>query len=302
MLDVVNNPRPAALRHLAAATLLAGPALALDPLPVRAEAASLFHHAPRARLRPLATDRASKTESPYTVAPGQVQVEVELFRFAREDQSSDAGHYTREGWATGTTLLELGLLPTLDAGLGLEPYRQERESAPVEGAAQAGRRVTRREGFGSLSLRLKWNLWGNDDGGSALALLSEVVLPTGQDDLDSGAVEPALFVPFALNLGRGFALGAQTGFVWAGDADGRGHHFEAVNSVTLGVELGPRWDGYVEFWSLVDATAPAAWQGSYDFGLNFWVNQNLKLDAGLNVGVTDAAPDWEPFLRLSWSM
>lgn len=297
---MANNPRPTALRRLAAATLLAGPVLGPDPLPAQAEAHSLRHPTPRDRLRPLATDRPDKTESPYTVDPGHVQVETELFRFAREDRSTADGPLTREEWAVGTTLVKLGLLPALDAGVGIEPYQQVRESAPAEGADFPGRRVTRQEGFGPLSLRLKWNLWGNDGGRSALALLTEVGLPSAQDDLDSGAAEPALFLPFALDLGRGFELGVQTGFVGAGDADGRGHHFEAVNSVTLGVDLGRRWSGHLEFWSQVDASDPAAWQGTFDFGLNFLVSDHLKLDAGVNLGLTDSAPDWEPFVGLSW--
>lgn len=297
MLDMANNARPAALGRLAA-TLLSGSALGLDPLPGRVEAGSLPHPAPRGPLRPLATDRPDKTESPSTVDPGHIQAEMELVRFAHDRSQTAAGPVTREEWAVGSTLVKLGLTPALDVGLELEPYLVVREHTP-EAAGLAERPVTRREGFGPVSLRLKWNLWGNDAGRSALAALPSVQFPTGQDGLDSGVVEPALALPFALDLGRGFELGAQTGWVWAGDADGRGHHFETVNSVTVGVELGRRWSGYVEFWALVDTTEPDTWQGTLDFGLNFQVNDHLKLDAGLNVGVTEPAPDWEPFVGVS---
>lgn len=298
---MANNAPPFAPRHLAAAILLSGSAWGLDLVPGRALSESPPHPQSRERLRALATDRPDKTESPYTVDPGHLQVEVELFRFTRDRQQTGTGPLTREQWAVGSSLVKWGLTPNLDLGLELEPYQQSRESAPVvDGAVPAEHRVTRREGFGPLNLRLKWNLWGNDAGRSALALLPSVQFPTGQDNLDSGLIEPALILPFALDLGRGWELGVQTGWGWAGDADDRRHRFQVLNSVTVGMELGLHWSGYVEFWALVDTTEPDAWQGTFDLGLNFLINDNLKLDLGLNVGLTDTAPDWEPFVGLSW--
>ncbi len=113
-------------------------------------------------------------------------------------------------------------------------------------------------------------------------------------------VEAGLAIPFGLTLTDRLELGAQTGAGWVGDTDGHGHHFEVVNSITLGVGLSRRFSGYVEFWTLLDPDAAAEWQGTFDFGLNFLVNDNLKLDVGLNVGVTETAPDWKPFFGLSW--
>lgn len=44
----------------------------------------------------------------------------------------------------------------------------------------------------------------------------------------------------------------------------------------------------------------AAWEGTFDFGLTYLVHDNLQLDTGVNVGVTRAAADWNPFVGLSW--
>jgi hypothetical protein len=37
-----------------------------------------------------------------------------------------------------------------------------------------------------------------------------------------------------------------------------------------------------------------------DFGLTYELTPNIQLDAGINVGVTKAAPDFNPFVGLSW--
>jgi hypothetical protein len=39
--------------------------------------------------------------------------------------------------------------------------------------------------------------------------------------------------------------------------------------------------------------------GTVDFGLVYLITPNLQLDLGMNVGITKAAPDLNPFLGLS---
>jgi len=297
MLDMTNKRAPARYpTALLGPVGICGAVLGLNPAPLLAEPRSPWNPTPRAHLRALATDRPDKTETPFTVDAGHVQVEMDLVRYEHDRTVSGGDRFTREDWAFGPMLVKLGILHHLDFAVGLEPYREVREVVRVSGE----RRETRHRGFGALTLRAKLNLWGNDAGRSALALLPGVQLPTAQEGLDSEVVEAALGVPFSLELTDRLELGAQTGALWVGDADGHGHHFEVVNSLTLGLALSRRFSGYVEFWTLLDPEAADAWQGTFDFGLNYLVNDNLKLDLGLNVGVTEPAPDWNPFLGLSW--
>jgi hypothetical protein len=292
--------RPGGRRRLTALAPagFVGAVLCLDAAPAHAEAWTLWSPAPRAGLRPLSTDRPDKTESPFTVDAGHVQVEMDLFRYEHDRTAAGGVEFTREEWGFGPVLVKLGVLHHLDVHLGLEPYQEVREVERADGET----RETLRQGFGHVALRAKLNLWGNDGGRSALALLPIVQLPTAQDGLGSDVVEAGLGVPLNLKLTDRLELGAQTGAQWVGDADGGGHHFEVVNSITLGIALSSRFSGYVEFWALLDPDEADAWQGTFDFGLNFLVNDNLKLDAGLNVGVTEAAPDWNPFLGFSWRL
>jgi hypothetical protein len=295
---VTTNKRPPARRPAAflAPAGVCSALLGLNPAPSLAEHRAPWNPTPRAHLRALATDRPDKTESPFTVDAGHVQVEMDLVRYEHDRTGSGGTEFLREEWGFGPMLVKLGMLSRLDLEWGLEPYLEAREVEHADGV----RRETWRRGFGTMTLRAKLNLWGNDAGRSALALLPGAQLPTAEEGLGSEVVEAALGVPFSLELTDRLELGAQTGAQWVGDADGGGHHFELVNSITLGLALNRRFSGYVEFWTLLDPEAADAWQGTFDFGLNYLANDNLKLDLGLNVGVTEPAPDWNPFLGLSW--
>ncbi|HSJ01962.1 MAG TPA: hypothetical protein VK956_05880, partial [Verrucomicrobium sp.] len=56
---------------------------------------------------------------------------------------------------------------------------------------------------------------------------------------------------------------------------------------------------YVEFFSEIPTENSAAWIGTVDVGFTFALTENIQLDAGVNVGVTDAADDLNPFLGFS---
>src|SRR5690606_21255969 len=95
-------------------------------------------------------------------------------------------------------------------------------------------------------------------------------------------------------------LGLMTEVDIVADDDGRGHHAEWVNSITLGRELTERLGAYVEFFSAVSAERHTPWIGTVDAGLTFAVTSNVQIDAGVNFGVTRAADDLNPFIGLSW--
>jgi hypothetical protein len=223
-------------------------------------------------------------------------VELELLRHVHDREDHGGTEHTTEEWSVGPILIKRGLLPNLDLEVALEPYRDVRETTREAGVT----RETRRQGFGDVAFRAKLNLWGNDDSPTALGLLPFLVLPTSQDGLGAATAGGGILLPFYLELPHAFELGAQTGAMGSGDGEADEARAGLVNSVTLGRSFGRRLSAYVEFWSLVDPATPAEWQGTFDFGLNVWLGDNLKFDAGLNLGVTEAAPDFNPFVGVSW--
>jgi len=56
----------------------------------------------------------------------------------------------------------------------------------------------------------------------------------------------------------------------------------------------------VEFWSLVIDERDSEWMGTVDFGFTYALTENIRLDGGVNIGVTDSADDVNPFLGASF--
>ena len=73
-----------------------------------------------------------------------------------------------------------------------------------------------------------------------------------------------------------------------------------MNTVTFGHDIIGDLGGYVEFFSSVSAEAGSDWVGTVDLGLTYALTKNIQLDAGINIGVTRAADDWNPFVGISW--
>jgi hypothetical protein len=252
----------------------------------------LFHPVPADRMRDLSTDRPDKTESPYTVDAGHVQVEMDLAAFTYDRHNSDRTDTRVESWSFGTVNLKFGLLNNVDFQVVIEPWSVSRT---VE--RPGGR--TRADGFGDVTLRTKVNLWGNDGGSTAFALMPFVKIPANQDDLGNHAVEGGLIVPLAVELPGGWGMGLMTEVDFNEDADGRGHHAEWINSITFSHDIVGSLGGYVEFFSAVTSERHAPWVATLDLGLTYAVTENVQLDAGVNLGLTRSADDVAPFVGLS---
>ena len=157
---------------------------------------------------------------------------------------------------------------------------------------------TRADGFGDLTSRLKINLWGNDEGKSALAIMPFVKFPLSASDLRNGKTEGGVILPFALDLGNGWGLGAQTEIDFVRDGAG-GYDAEYFNTITVGHDIIGDLAGYLEFTALATPESNTDWQGTVDVGFTYAVNKDIQLDCGCNFGVTDAAPDYNPFMGVT---
>jgi hypothetical protein len=160
--------------------------------------------------------------------------------------------------------------------------------------------VEHHRGFGDITTRLKVNVWGNDGGKTALAVMPFVKFPSNQDGLGNNAIEGGIIFPFAAKLPADWTMGAMTEVDFLKDNNGRGHHAEFVNTITFGHEIVGDLAGYVEFFSAVSTERAAPWVGSVNFGFTYGLTEDIQLDAGLNIGVTRAADDFNPFLGISW--
>jgi len=182
----------------------------------------------------------------------------------------------------------------VDFELIIEAYTSLRVHDVGSGAVQKNR------GFGDITPRLKWNLRGNDGGATALALMPFVKLPTNQDDLGNNSVEGGLIVPLAAQLPYDWGMGLMTEFDFNRDSVGSGHHIEFIHSITFSHEIVNNLAGYVEFFSQVSAESGSDWVGTVDLGLTYALSDDIQLDGGINIGLTRAADDLNPFFGISW--
>lgn len=269
-------------------------ALAADRLPDKSQY-NLFNPTPPQMLREMSTDRPDKTESPYTVDAGHFQIEMDLANYSYDKHNPARDGTIVRTWSIAPMNLKVGLLNNLDVQLVLQPHTYVHTSDPAAG-------VSKQRGFGDITTRFKWNLWGNDGGTTAFALMPYFKLPTNQDLLGNGnrSVEFGLIAPLAVELPAGWGMGLMTQLDVVRDTTSSGYHPEFVNTVTFGHDIVGSLGGYVEFFSSVSTERGSSWVGTVDLGLTYALTKNIQLDAGINLGVTRAADDWNPFIGVSW--
>ena len=250
---------------------------------------SLTDPTPRALLRDLSTDRPDKTESPYTVDAGRIQVELDLATYTIDRERG----VRTETVAIAPVNFKAGLTPSTDLQVIVQPYvrRTERNRA-------TGRR-TSLDGFGDVTVRLKRNLWGNDGGPTAFALMPFVKLPTNSGGIDNDAIEFGLIAPLAISVSDGIGLGLMTEIDFVEEADGGGLAPSFVNSATISFDLTERAGLYTEIFTERGSERGADWIVTGDVGLTYAVTDDLQLDGGVNVGLTRAADDLSLFIGLS---
>jgi hypothetical protein len=259
----------------------AAAALAKEPAPADKSQFNLFNPTPRALLRDLSTDRPDVTESAYTVDAGHLQIEMDLVAFTRDRHTPERDGGS-ESWSFANTNIKLGLTNWMDLQV-VVPVHQNVRRGP--------------NGFGDLTVRAKMNIWGNDSGDTALALMPFVKIPTADRGLGNDEVEGGLIIPFSASLPHEWAFGAMLEVDYLADDDGRGRHWDFVTSVTLSHAIVGELGGYLEFVSIVSTETD--WVATADAGLTYAVSADVQLDAGVNIGLTRAAEDFTPFVGIS---
>ncbi len=271
--------------YIAAASALllasAGPAVATDK-----RAYTIFNPTPDSLLRDMNTDRPDKTESPYTVDAGRFQIETDLVTYT---YNSDAGVTTRAVDILPFNF-KIGLTHDTDVQIVYGAFSSTRTSG--NGATDTD------SGFGDVTIRLKHNLWGNDGGTTALGIMPVIKIPTNTLAGLNNDVEGGVIVPLAVDLGQGVGLGLMTEIDILKNSTG-GYDPTFVNSATLSFEITKQLGLYVEAFVERSTESGAETVVTIDSGVTFAVTDNLQLDAGANIGVTDAADDLNVFVGLS---
>jgi hypothetical protein len=252
----------------------------------------LLKPTPRELMRELSTDRPDQTESPYTVDAGHFQIEMDVATGLIDRDRSGGGDVRSQIWGFGGMNLKAGLLNNVDFQFVLDGYVDARVKDRVANTSATA------SGFGEVQTRLKINVWGNDGGTTAFAIMPFVKWPLSQSNLRNGKTEGGVILPLAVELPTGWGMGVMTEFDFVHDGAG-GYDTEYFNTITFSHDIAGNLGGYVEFAALITPESGADWQGQVDVGFTYGLDENTQLDFGCNFGVTKSAPDFYPFIGIS---
>lgn len=238
-------------------------------------------------MRELSTDRPDTTESPYTVDAGHYQVEWEMASFG-----TDKEHGVRvDTWSTSVNL-KAGLSDNVDLQLVLEPYTRVKTKTDADSATDSG--------VGDTEIRFKFNMWGNDGGDTAFAIMPFVRLPTHDDAFgDDGKTEGGIIFPIAFKLPGDWDSAAMVEFDAVRNEDNDGYVLEFLQSITFGHAISGDLGGFFEFVNISRNEDDAGNEVYFDAGLVYGIGGNAQIDAGFNLGLTDAAEDSRFFVGIS---
>jgi hypothetical protein len=126
--------------------------------------------------------------------------------------------------------------------------------------------------------------------------------PTAAQGLGIRSFDGGIIFPFAIALPGEWSAGMMFIYSKARDQSDGNYHSELTSSWTMSHEIPgfvKHCEGYVEIYSNSSNEVGAAWVATFDFGLVYSLTENIKLDAGANIGLTPPAIDYDPFIGLS---
>jgi len=249
---------------------------------------TLFNPTPQSDLRPFNPNRPSVTEGPITVDAGHYQ-----FEFSFAEYTYDYDHGLRsDQWAVLPGNVRVGVLNDLELDLIIQPYLDQWTHG-------RGTSVHLR-GAGDTILRAAWNLWGNDGGATAGALLPFVRFPTASDGLSDHHIEGGLIVPVAASLPAGFALGAMMEFDIDRNSSNSGYGLDLLHTITVSHALTQDLSAFIEYAGIAPINTGHTYLAYFDAGLTYMLAANVELDTAVNVGLSGRANDLTVVAGLSF--
>jgi len=241
----------------------------------------LLNPVPADQMRDFNTDRPTKANVPYTVDAGHFQYETDIVNFAT--------------LANGQISTNALLIPNPTFKVGLTNNIDFEVNAPTVVGIHTFNAATNVSsttwGIDDVFIRTKINLWGNDGGKSALALIPFVKAPTAPRTIGNGATEEGLIAPLSFSMPDDFTLLFNFEADALKNSADNGRHANFVNLVNLSRTVVKDVTMYVEFWSdYNNDPRQRTTQLSFDVAFAWVVRPNLQLDVGADVGLTSSTP------------
>lgn len=233
---------------------------------------NLFRPAPKDQMGGFETDRPDMTESAYTIDAGHFQLETDLFK---TDRSSVNGIKTIQN-SFNVVNLKLGLTNSLDVQFIAESFVSTKVTDQNSATANMA--------FGNLAIRVKQNIWGNDDGQTALAILPFINITTTTDSKITGGI----ITPFAISLSNNWSFGSQIGTDLGKNQLQHGYHMNFLASATISHPLFAKCNFFTEAYIYRESELK---DDDYflNGGLVYELKENIKLDSGMYYGLKNTS-------------
>ena len=244
---------------------------------------TLFNPTPADRMRDFNTDRPTKVNVPYTVDAGHFQIESDLFFYTYDNTS--AADTTTSAWLIGNPTFKLGVLDNVDLEANFGVYNTVSTMTRSTGS------VSNASGVGDLLTRAKINLFGNEGGGKALALMPYVKWPTAPQGIGNRYVEGGMAAPLLLPLPEGFTTILMGQIDILKNPNDNAYHVNRAiaEGVTAFAELYANWSTHPDVRDIY----------TLDFALAWSPRPNWQLDLGVYIGLVPAAAPWQLYAGIA---
>ena len=256
----------------------------------RADAVATSSEAPP--LKPLCTDRPTKSTSPCTVDAGHFQLETDLVNVTIDHSG---GADTTTVIYTNPTL-KWGVSKTVDLELNIAPFETVTSRDRSSGV------TSRASGVGDLFAKAKIELVGADGGNVGFGLEPYIKAPTAPLGVGNRAVEYGMVAPISLSLPANGSLVIDPEVDALKNAIGQGRHINISGLISLSYPVSQTVTASVEIWGDEnDDPAAVVRQISADLGAA-WVPAaapNMQWDGGVNLGLNSATPAVQAYIGVS---
>jgi hypothetical protein len=280
------------------ASLLATTGLAAGLMVAAADASAgdkdqytLFNPTPADKMRDFNTDRPTKSNVPYTVDAGHFQYEGDIFIYGYDNTSTPDTSFT--SWVVGNPTFKLGLLNNLDFEVNFSAYNNIQTMTRSTGVA------TSVGGFGDTFTRFKWNLFGNEGGGPAFALIPYAKWPTAPQGIGNRFVEGGLIAPLAVPLPGGFTTIVMGEMDILKNPSDTNYHVNFPALINVNHQIVPNLTGYAEIYANWSTSPQVRDIYTLDFALAWTPKPNFQLDIGINIGLVSAAIPYQIYMGIA---
>jgi Putative MetA-pathway of phenol degradation len=242
---------------------------------------SLFNPTPDSALRDFSPDRPAKSTGPTTVDAGRLQIETEIANYSYQK----TGTVKTTTWTGPNPSARLGITNWLEFSANIAPWTQVRTKDSADGSR------SRISGPTDLFLRAKANLWGNDGGKTAFAVLPFVKFGTAPDGIGNRATEGGIAGLYSVKLRDDLQLTMNSEIDHLKNSNDSNYHSSFVNTIGVTREMVKDVSLTLELWSQVNADpSGTVRQYSFDTAIAWTVQPNLQLDVGANFGLNSDTP------------